>query len=122
MTHNTTSAFETYPCHKIVYRACLYPDWIKPNRKIKKQAFFRYDKDKRGISVTPDLAHCTDGLTGETFGTIALPVGWVRDLGLDVIPDSPTHANIVGVPTRDQNRELAMHLADGLAKIARVLD
>ena len=72
--------------------------------------------------MSPDLEHCTDGLTEPTFGTMTLHVGHVRDLGLDVVPDSPTHANIIEIPTRDQNYDVAMALAGQLAKIARLLE
>jgi len=52
-----------------------------------------------------------------------LHVGKVRDIGLDIVPDRPTHANIMGVPFREGeggNEAEAERLARLLAEQARV--
>lgn len=114
-----------YPCEQIVYRAALASRWIKSDGTVRKQAFNRRPPpaDRHGLSCSPDLAHRRNGLTLPTYGTITIHVGWIRNVDddLDVIPDSPTHANIVGMP--DRNAERARHdfLAGELAKIARSL-
>lgn len=120
MNENPSPPLEPYPCNKIVYRAALFRDWIK-GAKIKKQAFYRLEKDQAGVSVSPTPEDCSRELTDPAHGIIALHVGWVRDLGLDIIPDSPTHATIVGIPTRNHDYAKAMYLAAELAKIARSL-
>ena len=45
-------------------------------------------------------------------------MGQVRQLGLDVVADSPSHANILGLPYREDNREQADRLAELLAQQA----
>lgn len=111
-----------YECSQIVYRAATGSDWIKQG-KIKKQAFYRRpNHDPNGLSCAPTEADCTRHLIRPTHGTITLHVGRVRDIGLDIVPSDPTHANIVGVPYRDDaNRALATYLAERLAEVARPL-
>lgn len=110
---------EPYACTQIVHRACLRKDWIKNDGKIKKQAFFRLFNDHDGISVAPSAEACSSQLRDPIFGTITLHVGRVRTLGLDVIPDSPAHANIQDVPRRDEDDTLARTIAEDLAAMAR---
>jgi hypothetical protein len=104
-----------------VYRAIGFPDWIKKDGSVRKQAFNRRPNpaDSRGLSCSPDRERCRDGL--KTFGVIEFEVGAVRqiDTALDVIPDSPTHANITGVPYRDDDRGRHDFLATKLAEISR---
>jgi hypothetical protein len=113
----------TYACQQIVFRAAIYPNWIKRDGTVRKQAFNRRQPpaDRSGLSCSPTEDHCRDGLTLPTYGTITVHVGWIRDLKLDVIPDSMTHANIVGVPDRDEDPAPHDFLASELAKIARSL-
>lgn len=107
-----------------VYRAALFPDWIQPHRsvgkQISKQAFFRFEKDRVGVTVTPTPESCTDGLTGQTFGVISLRVGQLRDLGFDIVPDAANHANIVVLPIRSEDTKgESTRLAGMIAKTAR---
>ncbi|SRR5712692_136880 len=112
---------EQYSCSQIVYRAATGSDWIRQNGKVRKQAFYRrQNHDPNGLSCAPTQADCTLHLDRPTHGTITLHVGRVRDLGLDVIPTDPTHANIVGVPYREgDDKARATFLASKLAEIAR---
>jgi hypothetical protein len=48
-------------------------------------------------------------------------VGRIRDLGLDVVPDSPDHAYITGLPLQDDDPLNAERLARLLAGQARLL-
>jgi hypothetical protein len=80
------------------------------------------NKDKHGISVSRTAENCADGLDDPTFGKITLHVGRIRTLNLDVVPDTPTHANIVEVPTREENDQLARTIAEDLADMARRID
>src|SRR5438105_4064607 len=102
MNEESSPLLGPYPCSKIVYRAALFRDWIK-GHKIKKQAFYRLEKDLTGVSVNPTPEDCARELTDPIYGIITLYLGWVRNLGLEIIPDSPNHANIVEIPTRNQD-------------------
>jgi hypothetical protein len=119
-TPDPRGALEPYQCSQIVYRAIIYNDWWRPSRtKVRKNAFYRLGKDIDGLSVNPHPGYASRYIKIEIFGFVKLHVGRVRDLGLDVIPDRIDHANIVGVPTREENRDESMRLADLLAELAR---
>ncbi|MGH9929238.1 MAG: hypothetical protein ACREA9_08420 [Pyrinomonadaceae bacterium] len=109
-----------YQCEQIVFRAQLYKEWVK-NGKVKKQAFYRLNKDEHGISVSSTEESCGEGLTDPIHGKLTLHIGRIRTLGLDVIPDTPTHGNIQDIPTREENDALARTLAEDLADMARPL-
>src|SRR5687768_15620363 len=104
-----------------VYRAASYDNWIKSDGSVRKQAFNRraYPADQHGLSCSPDEQRCRDGLN--TYGVLWFEVGAVRaiDPALDVVPDSPTHGNIVGVPYREEDRGKHDFLAKRLAEISR---
>jgi hypothetical protein len=116
-----------YQCAQIFYRAARSSRWIRPDGTVTKQAFRRSPPpyDRKGLSGSPFREHCADNLPPHANkGTITILVGWVRDLELDVVPDSPTHGNIEGIPDRDENEESrARHdfLATRLAERARSL-
>lgn len=113
-----------YACSQIVYRAIIKKDWLRPDgRRVRKQAFYRFDVDVDGLSVTPTPADAFSNLRpDQIFGFVSLHVGHLRDNGLDVVPDRPDHANIVEVPTRDKDREEAVRLASLLAdELGRVV-
>ena len=111
-----------YDNEQTVYRAASYDDWIKSDGTVKKQAFNRrpYPADQHGLSCSPDQERCRDGMS-RTFGVITFQVGAVReiDAALDVVPDSPTHGNITGIPYRDEDRGRHDFLARRLAEISR---
>jgi len=73
---------------------------------------------QRGVSVAPTPENCTDGLHELTYGIISVKVGWIRDAGYDVVPDSPTHVNIVGLPARTE--ELKIQSTGEANRIARL--
>jgi len=50
-----------------------------------------------------------------------LHVGHVRDMQLDVAVDAPPHANISGLPYKEDDRTTAEYLASQLAKQARIV-
>ena len=87
-------------------------------------------KDDDGISMAlidwfPDcpaeLEEHINAATGLTcHGLLSLLTGHVRDLRLDVVADSATHANITGLPFRDDDEVEAERLADDLLAIARL--
>lgn len=55
------------------------------------------------------------------YGVAELNVGEIRALGLEVQPDRQIHANIIGLPYKDDDLEKATTLAYKLAEIAVVL-
>ena len=117
---------EPYPCEKIVYRAATLRDWIRSDRprgdQIKAQAFFLLEGHD-GVSVGPTPESCTEDLRDPTYGVISIKVGWIRNAGYDVVPDSPTHANIVGLPERTEAQKIqSTGEARKLAKLARPYD
>ncbi len=118
MDENPHVPLEPYPCNKIVYRAALFPDWIK-NGKVNKQAFFRFEKDAIGVTVVPAPENCTDELTEPIHGIIGIH-GRARDAGFDIVPDRENHANIIGLPIRTEETKIdSTGFANRLAKIAR---
>lgn len=123
MTENPAPALESYPCNQVVFRAATAR--VGSNKaKLRKSFFRRRNHDSNGLSCAPTLADSTLNLTEPTHGTITLHVGWVRDLnlGLDIVPSNPTHANIEGVPYREgEDRGRATFIAIKLAEIARSL-
>jgi hypothetical protein len=58
----------------------------------------------------------------EWFGIASLHVGKVRaiDPALDVVPDSPTHANVKGLVYREDDEAKAQFFADKLSEGARI--
>jgi hypothetical protein len=118
---------QPYPCEMIVYRAAMFPDWIKrerpPGKQIKAQAFYLLE-GWDGVSVGPTPESCTEDLDDPTYGIISIKVGYIRNAGYDVVPDSPTHANIVGLPDRNSEDSKIRSTGEAakLAKIARPYD
>lgn len=125
MIENPVPPPPPYECRQIFYRAARSSGWIKNDGSVKKQAFNRSAPpyDRRGLSGSPFREHCEDGLPDHARGkgVITLKVGYARDLGLDITPDSPTHGNIEGIPDRDEDRGKHDFLAGQLAKLARSL-
>lgn len=115
-------------CNAIVYRALLRKNWIDKNTgRIQSAAFFRRPKDTGndldGLSVSIAAACSIEDARGgftSCYGIATLHVGRVRDIGLDVQPDSPIHANITGLPCKEDNLIEAERLAGLLARQARI--
>lgn len=114
-----------------IYRAIRRSsDLIKETGKAAANAFVRRPSET-GLSVDygvrPD--ECGRELN-KVYGVVALKVGDVlalneraREIGLSlnlqVVPDSNTHANIVGVPLQHENPLLASWVADRLKELCR---
>ena len=115
---------EPLPCGTIVYRAMARKNWIdKTSSRVLPTAYFRRPppKDDDGLSVDVSSPQSCASALSDCFGVASLHVGRVRDIRLDVVVDEEPHANIVGVPRRDDNREQAERLASLLAKQSRLL-
>jgi hypothetical protein len=111
--------FEPLPEDAIVYRALLRKQWIdEETGKLKADAYFLRASEP-GLSV--NLANvcspedCAD-LFRKCYGVASLKVGSVREIGLDVEQDSVNHANLIGLPYREDNLAEAERLAGLLAK------
>ena len=55
------------------------------------------------------------------YGVASLQVGQIRELGLDAVPDSASHAQIVGLPQVKDDRNRAERLADLLAQRSSIV-
>ncbi|NEU76532.1 hypothetical protein PI95_029470 [Hassallia byssoidea VB512170] len=118
--------FEPLPNSAIVYRALLRNNWINEDTgRVKAQAYFlRKNRNEQGLSVNIANAsspeQCASRFTN-CYGVASLDVGRVRELGLDVVPDSPSHANIIGLPYREDDPATTERLARLLAKQSRIV-
>jgi hypothetical protein len=76
----------------------------------------RLDERATGLSVNYDLtpARCQAGFNC-TYGVASLTVENVTTLNLQVIPDEPHHANITGIPYKEDDPLRAEALASELA-------
>jgi hypothetical protein len=123
---SNAAQFEPLPCSAIVYRALFKKGWINEDTGgVKADAFFLRERDlPSGLSVNI-AATCSPQQCAANFdgcsAVASLHVGRVRDLGLDVVPDSKTHANIKGLPYREDNRAEAERFAGLLAKQSRLI-
>ncbi len=121
---SSKAEFDPLPCSSIVYRALLRKRWIDLDTgRIKADAYFLRDSEQ-GLSVniaeTCSPEQCAKPFKN-CFGVASLHVGRVRDLGLDVVRDSRTHANIIGLPHSTDNLAEAERLAGLLAKQSRIV-
>ena len=88
-------------------------------------AFIRRPSDTDGLSVNTDSVEGGRNALQNCYAVVSLHVGHMRNLGLDVIPNEPDHANITNLPSaeeRDFSVELktkAERLAGELAKQSR---
>ena len=112
-------------CSQVVYRAAIRKSYITPGGDIHHTLFLRRPPpdDIDGLSVGHN---CTPAESAQNFSrckrVCSLHVGSVRDMGLDIVPDSPTHANIVGLPLESDDDKKAMDFATELAAHARIIE
>lgn len=118
---------KTLECHDIVLRAVLRSQNIdRENNRVLAQAFLlRTSRDgtkEETVSVSYDCspAVCAAGFD-KCYGVASLHVGRVRNLGLDVVPDEPHHASIVGLPHPNDDPAKAEHMASLLRAQARLV-
>lgn len=108
-------------CGHIVFRALLKRGWVDPETGNISAGAFLLRPSEEGLSVDIDSpAKCVAPLN-KTFGVASLHVGRVRDLGLDVVPDIGTHANLTGLPHAEVDPGKAEFLAGELARTARFI-
>jgi len=124
MVDLSMSQFEPLSDYASVYRVILRKKWINEETNwVKADAYF-LRATEIGLSVylasecSPE--HCA-GLFNKCYGVASLEVRFVREIGLDVEQDSTDHANIVGLPYRENNLLQAERLAGLLAKRSHIL-
>ena len=92
-------------------------------RDLHEAFLLRADERDSGLSVnfdcTPD--ECRSHFN-RTYGVASLTVRLVLELELQVVPDEPQHANITGVPYKEDDPARAEYLADELARRATLVD
>jgi hypothetical protein len=116
--------FEPLPDEAVVYRALLRKQWIDEDTgRVKADAYF-LRANEPGISVNLASVCSPEQCAGffrRCYGVASLEVERVREIGLDVEQDSANHANIVGLPYREDDLALAERLAGLLAKRSRIV-
>ncbi len=120
----TIGAFDALPSDAVVYRALLRKQWINEDTaSVKADAYF-LRINERGLSVNLvsvcSPQQCADRFR-KCYGIASLEVGNVREIGLDVEQDSVNHANIIGLPHKDNNLAEAERLAGLLAKRSQLI-
>ena len=110
--------FEPLADSAIVYRALLRKQWIdRENNLVLFDAYLLRPND-RGLSLTIASVSSPEKCAANfnnCYGVASLQVGQIRELGLDAIPDSESHAEIIGLPYVKDDRDRAERLADLLA-------
>jgi hypothetical protein len=113
------SQYEPLPEDAIVYRALLRKQWIDEDTgRVKADAYFlRANEQELSVNLASVFSpqQCA-GLFRKCYGVASLEIRQVRQIGLDVEQDSANHANIVGLPYREDNLADAERLAGLLAK------
>jgi hypothetical protein len=92
-------------------------------RDLHEAFLLRHDEKDSGLSVKYDCTpeECRSEFN-KTYGVASLTVRCVRDLELDVVPDQLTHANIIGIPYKEDNPDRAEWFASKLAECAQIVD
>ena len=123
---SSDAEFEPLPNSAIVYRALLRKQWINEDTGlVESEAYYlRKNKNEQGISVNIASVFSPEQCAARfrtCYGVARLEVGGIRELGLDVIPDSISHADIIGLPYEEDDPEMADLLADLLAEQSIVI-
>ena len=119
MAESSVRQFEPLPENAIVYRSMLRKQWIDEDTgRVKADAYF-LRANEPGLSVnlasTCSPQQCAE-MFRKCYGVASLQVGDVREIGLDIEQDSVNHANVVGLPYREDDLAEAERLAGLLAK------
>lgn len=123
-SYNSGSELDSLPNSTIVYRALLRKQWVNRNDGFVQYNAYLLRKNESGLSVRIEGA-CSPSECAARFrncyGVASLQVAFIRELGLDVVPDSPSHAQIIGLPSREDDFESAVRLARLLAQQSRLV-
>jgi hypothetical protein len=119
------AALPTLECSAIVYRAAR-KRWVQRTESadtVLPEAFLlRPQETGLSVCLAASLSpqQCATLLTG-CKSVLSLHVGRVRNIGLEVVPDSAEHAEIHGLPNPIDQAAEAARCAGILAKQARVI-
>ncbi len=113
--------FEPLADNILVYRA-LRKRWIDQDRLIVKidAYYLRQRINERGISVNFSIEQSLAAIRN-CEGVAGLYVGGIRELNLDVLRDSSSHASIIGLPYRENDAANADELALLLARQSQIV-
>ncbi|MEG3899458.1 MULTISPECIES: hypothetical protein [unclassified Microcoleus] len=120
---STKNHFNSLPDSAIVYRALLRRQWIDEANLVVSSAYL-LRANEPGLSVTIASVCSPEQCAAKfnnCFGVASLQVGQIRELGLDAVPDSASHALIVGLPQVKDDRNRAERLADLLAQRSSII-
>jgi hypothetical protein len=120
----TNYGFDSLTDSAIVYRALLRRQWIDETSDIVLLFAYLLRPNEPGLSVTIASVCSPEQCAAKfknCYGVASIQVGQIRELGLDAIPDSASHAQIVGLPCVKDNRDRAERLADLLAERSRIV-
>ncbi|MCC3413640.1 MAG: hypothetical protein JGK24_30110 [Microcoleus sp. PH2017_29_MFU_D_A] len=120
----TNYEFDSLADSAIVYRALLRRQWIDETSDIVLLFAYLLRPNEPGLSVTIASVCSPEQCAAKfnnCFGVASLQVGQIRELGLDAVPDSASHALIVGLPQVKDDRDRAERLADLLAERSRIV-
>jgi hypothetical protein len=121
------SAFPLLTDGAIVYRLARSKSWLDTDNSAFTPAAFLRRRDECGLSVSIAVACSLEyaiagaGVLHKCYGVAELQVGPIKSVGLDVLPDAVDHAEIVGMPTVDEDIARANYFADLLAEQTRLL-
>ncbi len=119
----TNYPFDSLADSAIVYRALLRRQWIDEANLVVSSAYL-LRANEPGLSVTIASVCSPEQCAAKfnpCYGVASLQVGQIRELGLDAVPDSESHAQIVGLPHVKDDRNRAERLADLLAERSSIV-
>jgi hypothetical protein len=120
----TNYPFDSLADSAIVYRALLRRQWIDETSDLVSLFAYLLRPNEPGLSVTIAKVCSPEQCAAKfknCYGVASIQVGQIRELGLDAIPDSDSHAQIVGLPYVKDDRDRAERLADLLAERSRLV-
>lgn len=122
--YSSASEWELLSDNAIVFRALLRKQWLDDvTGRIRFDAYL-LRPNELGLSVNIATFCSPEKCAGRfknCYGVASIEVRRVRELGLDVVPDSPSHALIIGLPYVKDDRDKAERLADLLAAQSRIV-
>jgi hypothetical protein len=118
------SQFDPLPEDAIVYRSLLRKQWIDEDTgRVKADAYFlRINEPGLSVNLASECTpqQCAD-LFRKCYGVASLEVKDIREIGLELEQDSKNHANVVGLPYREDDLAKAERLAGLLARKSQLI-
>ncbi|NER34284.1 MAG: hypothetical protein F6J93_09660 [Oscillatoria sp. SIO1A7] len=118
------AASRPLPNRAIVYRALLRKTWIERDGETVTTEAYLLRPNEIGLSVSIASVCSPEQCAAKfrnCYGVVSLEVGSIRELGLDVLQDSPSHGTIIRLPSRQEDPLGAVETADLLAERSRVV-